>query len=113
MLALRHRLEAVLQQPPKASSTGAAHVRQPEYRAALGRIERRIKIVADRGIARRVAQETWQAISDGLAQALQSGHHERGLLDAVDQVHTLRKDHFVLMPGANNPNELGNRPEVR
>jgi uncharacterized membrane protein len=75
--------------------------------------ERRIEIVADRGIARRVAQETWQAISDGLAQALQSGHHERGLLGAVDQIHALLKDHFALTPGTNNPNELSNRPEVR
>ena len=75
--------------------------------------EQRIEIVADRGIARRVPQETWQAISDGLAQALQSGHHERGLLGAVDQIHALLKDHFALVPGAHNPNELSNRPEVR
>ena len=75
--------------------------------------ERRIEIVADRGIARRVAQETWQAISDGLAQALQSGHHERGLLGAVDQIDALLKDHFALAPEANNPNELSNRPQVR
>ena len=75
--------------------------------------ERRIEIVADRGIARRVAQETWQTISDGLAQALQSGHHERGLLGAVDQIHALLKNHFALTPGTNNPNELSNRPEVR
>ena len=75
--------------------------------------ERRIEIVADRGIAHRVAQETWQAISDGLAQALHSGHHEPGLLGAVDQIHALLKDHFALTPGTNNPNELSNRPEVR
>jgi uncharacterized membrane protein len=75
--------------------------------------ERRIEIVADRGIARRVAQETWQAISDGLAQELKSGHHERGLLVAVDQIHALLKDHFALVPGASNPNELSNRTEVR
>lgn len=75
--------------------------------------ERRVEIVADRGMALRVAQETWQAISDGLAQALKSGHNERGLLDAVDQIHALLKDHFALAPGANNPNELSNRPQMR
>ena len=75
--------------------------------------ERRVEIVADRGMALRVAQESWLAISDGLAQALQSGHHERGLLGAVDQIHALLKDQFALTPGANNSNELSNRPQVR
>ena len=75
--------------------------------------EQRIEIVADRGIARRVAQETWQAISDGMAQALQSGHHERGLLGAVDQIHALLHEHFAVMPGASNLNELSDQPEVR
>ncbi len=75
--------------------------------------ERRIEIVADRGISSRVPQETWQAISDGLAQSLKSDHHERGLIDAVDQIHALLKDHFALMSGANNTNELSDRPEVR
>ena len=75
--------------------------------------ERRVEIVADRGMALRVAQESWQAISDGLAQALQSGHHERGLLGAVDQIHALLKDQFALTPGANNSNEFSNRPQVR
>jgi len=75
--------------------------------------ERRIEIVADRGMAHRVAQETWQAISDGMEQALKSGHHERGLLGAVGQIHAVLKDHFTLAPKANNPNELSDRPQVR
>ena len=75
--------------------------------------EQRIEIVADRGIARRVPQETWQSISDGLAQALKSGSHERGLLGAVDQIHALLHDHFAVTPGVSNHNELSDHPEVR
>ena len=75
--------------------------------------ERRIEIVADRGIAQRVPKETWLTISEGLAQALKSGDHERGLLGAVDEIHALLKDHFALAPGANNANELSDRTEVR
>jgi hypothetical protein len=75
--------------------------------------KRHIEIVADRGRSLRVAQETWRAISDGLAQARKSGHHERGLLGAADQIHALLKDQFAPMPGANNPNELSKRPQVR
>ena len=75
--------------------------------------KRRIEIVADRGIAQQVAQERWQAISNGLAQALKSSHQERGLLGAGDQIHALLKDHFARTPSANNPNELSNRPQVR
>ena len=74
--------------------------------------ERRIEIVADRGIAHRVGLETWQTISDGLADSLKSGSHERGLLGAVDQIHALLTEHFAITPETRNPNELSDRPEV-
>ena len=75
--------------------------------------DRCIEIVADRGIAQRVPAQTWRGISDRLSAAFKSGDHERGLLDAVDQVGAILTEHFPATPSDRNPNELPNEPDVR
>ena len=75
--------------------------------------DRCIEIVADRGIAERVPPETWQDISQRLGAAFRQGAHERGLLDAVDQVGALLTEHFPARPTNRNPNELPDEPDVR
>ena len=75
--------------------------------------DRCIEIVADRGIAEQVAPQTWQDISQRLGVAFRQGAHERGLLDAVDQVGALLTEHFPARPTERNPNELPDEPDVR
>ena len=75
--------------------------------------ERRIEIVADRGIAQQVAPQTWRGISETLSAAFKAGDHERGLLDAVDRVGAVLATHFPAAPTDRNPNELPNDPDVR
>ena len=75
--------------------------------------ERRIEIVADRGITQRVPEHTWQDISDAMGAAFQGGDYARGLLDAVDRVGELLAQHFPANGSQSNPNELPNRPDVR
>ncbi len=75
--------------------------------------ERRIEVVADRGIAARVPPQTWRDISQRLGEAFKQGAHERGLLDAVDQVGALLAEHFPATPADRNPNELPDEPDVR
>ncbi len=75
--------------------------------------ERCIEIVADRGIAGRVPPQIWRDISQRLSEAFKQGAHERGLLDAVDQVGALLVEYFPAMPADRNPNELPNEPDVR
>ena len=75
--------------------------------------ERRIEIVADRGVAQLVPAQTWRHISEQLSAALKAGDHERGLLKAVDQVGALLREHFPVAPTNRNPNELPNAPDVR
>lgn len=75
--------------------------------------DRCIEIVADRGIAQRVPAQTWRHISEQLSAALKVGDHERGLINAVDHVGALLKEHFPVSPGDRNPNELPNVPDVR
>lgn len=75
--------------------------------------DRCIEIVADRGIAQRVPPQTWRHVCDRLSAAFKAGDHERGLLDAVDQVGAVLTAHFPATPTDRNPNELPNDPDVR
>lgn len=72
--------------------------------------ERAIEIVADRGIARRVPSAQWQAVVDGLRQALAQGRFESGLAEAVDAVSALLEAHAPRSEAAANNNELPDAP---
>lgn len=68
--------------------------------------ERRIEIVADRGLASRVPHGHWQAVVDRLAGHLQRGAFEEGLTQALEEVSALLVEHFATGPGVPNANEL-------
>ena len=74
------------------------------------RVDRRIEIVADRGIAARVAQAEWDAICRGMEAAFRERRFEAGALEAIERVTALLAAHFP--PGGDNPNELPDRPVV-
>jgi uncharacterized membrane protein len=73
-------------------------------------VDRRIEIVADRGISARVAQAEWDAICRRMEEAFRAGRFEPGALDAILQITALLAEHFP--PGGANPNELPDRPVV-
>ncbi len=75
--------------------------------------EHAIEIVADRGLARHVPPEHWQAIVAGMGEAFRAGRIEEGLNAAIDAVDALLLRHFALATGAANPNELANAPQLR
>jgi len=56
--------------------------------------ERAIELVADRGIAARVAPGVWDAAVARLGQALHEGRFEDGLTQALEEVSTLLVEHF-------------------
>jgi uncharacterized membrane protein len=72
--------------------------------------ERAIELVADRGVMRMVPSKNWQDIVQKLASSLRSGHYEEGLTQAVDAVNALLTQHYALLPGQHNPNELEDAP---
>ena len=77
--------------------------------------DRAIEIVADRGLAQRVAPQAWQAVLADLAPALKAGRFEEGLAGAIHAVDGLLRVHFPLEPAQAAPadsNELTNRPVV-
>ena len=71
--------------------------------------ERRIEIVADRGLSQRVDAAHWQAVVQRLGQALKQGDVETGLTQALEEVSAPLMAHFALPEGVANPNELSDR----
>lgn len=71
--------------------------------------ERRIEILADRGIAAQVNPSTWQTMVQSLGSHFKLGNHEAGLMQAIDQVGQCMRDLYpVTDRHPDNPNELPN-----
>jgi len=73
-------------------------------------VDRRIEIVADRGIAARVKQPEWDAICRAMERAFKAGQFEAGALEAIQAVTAILGRHFP--PDGANPNELPDKPAV-
>ncbi|PKO62583.1 MAG: hypothetical protein CVU24_03380 [Betaproteobacteria bacterium HGW-Betaproteobacteria-18] len=72
--------------------------------------ERRMEIVADRGLNERVAPGTWPRLVKSMSTAFKAGDFEGGLTQAVQEVSALLQHHFALQSGQGNPNELPDTP---
>ena len=66
--------------------------------------ERRIEIVADRGLMRHTSEAHWQTVLQALRQPLQQGDFESGLTQALEAVSALLVAHFPITDSS--PNEL-------
>ncbi len=71
--------------------------------------ERRIEIIADRGIAARVAPAEWAAIGLRMRECYARGQWREGSLDGIAAAHALLQEHFPCGDEA-NPEELPDRP---
>lgn len=67
-----------------------------------------VEIVADRGIARRVPQEDWDALCRAVEQEFHVGRFREGALQAVQGVAALLHRHFPHARG--DANELPDQP---
>jgi uncharacterized membrane protein len=73
-------------------------------------MDRRIEIIADRGISAKVDQATWDAICRRMEDAFRGGRFEQGVLDGIREITALLGRHFPAH--GVNPNELPDRPVV-
>ena len=73
-------------------------------------VDRRIEIVADRGIAAKVGEEEWSAICRAMEKAFRAGRYEEGALEAIERATGLLARHFP--SGGQHRNELPDRPVV-
>ncbi|OGA00987.1 MAG: hypothetical protein A2Z64_01765 [Betaproteobacteria bacterium RIFCSPLOWO2_02_67_12] len=73
-------------------------------------VDRRIEIVADRGISARVQQSEWDAICRSMEAAFREERFEHGALQAIERITALLVQHFPTTDS--NPNELPDKPVV-
>lgn len=73
-------------------------------------LDRRVEIVADRGIHRRVGDAFWNAVCGRLQASFRDGQYESGVLRALDEITAVLAEHFPAT--ADNPDELPNTPLI-
>ena len=73
--------------------------------------DRRVEIVADRGIHARVGGSAWETICGAMQQEFAAGRFEAGMLAGLGSVSDLLHQHFPARAG-DNPNELPDAPVV-
>jgi uncharacterized membrane protein len=71
--------------------------------------DRRVEIVADRGIHGKVGTAAWEAICGGMQREFAAGQYERGAVAGVRAIGDLLAGHF---PASGDRNELPDRPVV-
>ncbi|MGE0876571.1 MAG: TPM domain-containing protein [Burkholderiales bacterium] len=71
--------------------------------------DRRVEIVADRGIHARVGATAWETICGAMQREFAAGRHEAGMLAGLAAVSDLLATHFPAGDAA-NPNELPDAP---
>lgn len=71
-------------------------------------VERRVEILADRGIAARVPQAEWDAICRDMESSFRNGEWRQGALQAVSRAGALLASQLPARAG--NPNELPDQP---
>lgn len=71
-------------------------------------VDHRVEILADRGIAAKVAQADWEAICRTMETAFKAGDYRGGALAAIHRAGQLLAVHFP--SGECNPNELPDSP---
>jgi uncharacterized membrane protein len=73
-------------------------------------VDRAIEIVADRGIAARVAQAEWDAVCRAMEARFRKREYLEGALEAIEAVTGILAQHFPAR--GVNPNELPDKPAI-
>ena len=73
-------------------------------------VDRKLEIIADRGIAKRVEQAEWEHVCRAMERWFRKGEFLEGALEGIDSVTRILARHF---PASGvNPNELPDKPAV-
>ena len=70
--------------------------------------DRKVEVVSDRGIDRKVAQGEWEAIVHAMEAHFRAGRFQEGALAGVRAISDILALHFPA--GSEDRNELGDRP---
>ena len=72
--------------------------------------DKRVEIVADRGIHSKVGTTAWETICGAMQREFAARRYEAGVITGLQAISDLLAQHFP--PRADNPDELPNRPVV-
>lgn len=72
--------------------------------------DRRVEILADRGIHRQVGNDTWRRICAGMEAAFRAGRFQAGAVQGIREVGKVLAEHFPAED--ENPDELADAPVV-
>jgi uncharacterized membrane protein len=72
--------------------------------------DKEVHIVADRSIHRCVPQAEWDSVAHAMQKAFRQGDFRRGSLEGIERITIMLANHFPA--GADNPNELSNKPVI-
>ena len=72
--------------------------------------ERKIELLADRGVNAHVSAAAWNAMVQRMARAFADHRFEDGLTQALEEVSAVLVEHFPAAPYGGNPNELPDGP---
>ncbi len=81
----------------------------------VGLADHQVELIADRGIDKKVADETWQLICAAMESAFRLGKFEEGALAGVRAISEVLAEHFPLAGDSthpDNPDELVNDPLI-
>lgn len=73
--------------------------------------ERRVEILADRGINARVGEQTWLRICTGMEEAFRAERFQEGAVRGVEEVGKVLAEHFPPKDDK-HPNELPDAPVI-
>lgn len=73
--------------------------------------ERKVDIVADRHIGRKIDAATWQAVCNTMTSGFAAGNYQDSTLAAIGQMNALLQQHFPAT--GERPNELPDQPIIR
>lgn len=74
--------------------------------------DRRIEIVADRGLAGLVSAEQWRGVCRLMEERLRAGNPEDAALAGIGAISDLLAEHFPRQPGVADENELPDMPHL-
>jgi len=72
--------------------------------------DKRVEIVADRGIHQRVGVAAWESICGAMQREFAARRFEQGVIIGVQAISDLLATHYP--PRGENPDELSNRPVI-
>ena len=75
-------------------------------------LDRRVEIIADRGINACVDKDFWETVCRRMEAAFSHGEFEAGCLAALKEITVMLATHYPVAE-ASNPNELSDRPALR